>query len=62
MTNVEYKVDAQGILTIRVDLRVRHGRSSSGKTTIVASTNGNARLGGAYEGIAFGLNVYTKGE
>jgi hypothetical protein len=62
MTNVEYKVDAQGILTIRVDLRARNGRSSSGKTIIVASTNGNARLPAPHDGIAFGLNVYTKGE
>ncbi len=56
MKNVEFSVDGN-ILTIRVDLTKTFGPSSSGKTTIIASTEGNVAVGpGRDEKI--GLNVY----
>jgi hypothetical protein len=59
MLNV--KTDLKGtILTITVDLSKRHGPSASGKTTIIASTQGNQKVGGPADNISFGLNVYTK--
>lgn len=53
-------VDIKGdILTITVDLSRRLGRSASGKTTKIASTNGNQSLG--HKSLAvLGLNVYCK--
>lgn len=59
MTNVQYKLDGDK-LVITVNLSERHGPSASGKTQIVATTSGNAKLEGKFAGIAFGLNVYTK--
>lgn len=56
MKNVEMTLDGD-ILTIRVDLTQTFGPSSSGKTTIIASTEGNVSVGpGRDEKI--GLNVY----
>ncbi len=52
-------MDTQGdILTITVDLSQDHGPSKSGKTIIVASTEGNQRVYDREERI--GLNVYRK--
>lgn len=47
------------ILTIKIDLSQEFGRSSSGKTTIVASTEGNIGVPDNEE-IKIGLNVYKK--
>lgn len=59
MKNVEIKVDEKSQkLTIVVDLKQRHGLSSSQKTVTIASTEGNQKIG--VGDIAFGLNVYTK--
>lgn len=58
MKNIEIKVDGD-ILTIKVDLSQRFGLSSSGKSTIVASTEGNQSVPGK-EDIKIGLNIYTK--
>jgi len=56
MKNVELSLDGN-ILTIRVDLTQTFGPSSSRKTTISASTEGNVAVGpGRAEKI--GLNVY----
>lgn len=55
MKNVELKVEGD-ILTIRVDLSQEFGPSSSGKTIIVASTEGNVAIDGHEEKV--GLNVY----
>ena len=52
------KVDGD-ILTIAVDLSQRFGQSSSGKSTIIASTEGNQSVPGKEE-IKIGLNIYTK--
>ena len=58
MKNIEMKTEGN-ILTIQVDLSQRFGKSSSGKSTIVASTEGNQSVPGNEE-IKIGLNVYTK--
>ena len=58
MKNVEMNVDGN-ILTIKVDLSKEFGPSSSGKTIIIASTEGNVAIDG-YEGTKIGLNVYRK--
>jgi hypothetical protein len=57
MKNVELKLDGT-ILTISVDLSKEFGPSSSGKTTIIATTEGNVSIPGRDEKI--GLNVYKK--
>ncbi len=56
MKNVEWTVD-NNILTIRVDLTQTFGPSSSGKTTIIASTEGNVAVA-ADRDEKIGLNVY----
>ena len=45
MKNVNMKVEGTK-LTIEVDLEARHGRSASGKTTIIATTAGNVSVPG----------------
>jgi hypothetical protein len=57
MKNVDMKLDGN-ILTITVDLSKEFGPSSSGKTVIVASTEGNVAVPDRDEKV--GLNVYRK--
>lgn len=57
MKNVDLKVDGS-TLTITVDLSREFGPSSSGKTIIIASTEGNVTIPGREEKV--GLNVYRK--
>lgn len=57
MKNVEMTVEGN-ILTIKVDLDKEFGPSSSGKTIIVASTEGNVTVQDRDEKV--GLNVYRK--
>ncbi len=57
MKNVEMAVQGN-ILTIKVDLTKEFGPSSSGKTIIIASTEGNISIPDRNEKI--GLNVYRK--
>jgi len=57
MKNVEMKIDGN-ILTITVDLAKEFGPSASGKTTIIASTEGNVPVLDRDEKI--GLNIYKK--
>ena len=57
MKNVEMKIEGN-ILTIKVDLSKEYGPSSSGKTTIVATTEGNITVPERDEKV--GLNVYKK--
>jgi hypothetical protein len=59
MKNVEVSVKGN-ILTLTVDLTKTFGPSSSGKTTIVATSEGNADVP-EHDGVRFGLNVYKKG-
>jgi hypothetical protein len=58
MKNIVMKVE-DNILTIKVDLTKEFGPSSSGKTIIVASTEGNLDVEG-HEKTKIGLNVYKK--
>lgn len=55
MKNVEMTVSGT-ILTIKVDLSQDYGPSSSGKTIIIASTEGNVNVPEREEKI--GLNIY----
>lgn len=55
MKNVEIQVEGN-ILTLRVDLSKEFGPSTSGKTTIVASTEGNVSV--PDHEVKVGLNVY----
>jgi hypothetical protein len=57
MKNVEMAIEGT-MLTIRVDLSKEFGPSASGKTTIIASTEGNVTIPGREEKV--GLNVYRK--
>jgi hypothetical protein len=57
MKNVQMTVDGN-LLTITVDLSKEFGPSSSGKTIIIASTEGNVTIPEREEKI--GLNVYRK--
>ena len=58
MKNVKMSLEGD-ILTIRVDLSKDFGPSASGKTIIIASTEGNVVIPGR-EGAKVGLNVYKK--
>ncbi len=58
MKNVDMKLEGN-ILTIKVDLMKEFGPSSSGKTIIIASTEGNQSVEGK-EDVKVGLNVYRK--
>mgnify|MGYP000946281765 CR=1 FL=1 len=58
MKNIEMSLNGD-ILTIKVDVSKTFGKSSSGKSTIIASNEGNVSIPGRDE-IKIGLNVYTK--
>ena len=55
MKNVEMKIEGN-ILTIQVDLTKEFGPSSSGKTIIIASTEGNVSIPGNVAA-KIGLNI-----
>jgi len=60
MFNVQHKVTGTK-LVIEVDLTKERGVSTSGKTIIVASTEGNAKVAEwPKDEMQFGLNVYKK--
>lgn len=59
MRNVSMKVEGK-ILKIEVDLSARLGPSKSGKTTIVGSSDGIAKVEARGVGVfGIGLNVFT---
>ncbi len=58
MKNIDMKLEGN-ILTIKVDVTKDFGPSSSGKTIIIASTEGNQAVEGK-EDVKVGLNVYKK--
>ena|SRR3989338_10317491 len=58
MKNIDMQVQGD-ILTIKVDLKKEFGPSASGKTTIIASTEGNITVP-EHESIKIGINVYKK--
>jgi len=55
MKNVEMKMEGKK-LVITVDTSQDFGMSKSGKSTIIASTEGNQSV----NGVTVGLNVYKK--
>ena len=57
MKNVQMAVEGN-ILTIKIDLSKEFGPSSSGKTIIIASTEGSISVPDREEKV--GLNVYRK--
>lgn len=57
--NAAYSIDEKGIMTLKIDLNIRLGPSASGKTVIIATSEGNHTVEGG-EGAVIGLNVYTK--
>lgn len=58
MKNVDMKLEGN-ILTITVDITKEFGMSSSGKSLIIASTEGNVSIPERDE-IKIGLNIYRK--
>ena len=60
MRNIEMKIE-QGKLMITVDLTKELGPSASGKSVIIATTEGNVDVPGA-PNVKIGLNVYHKKE
>jgi hypothetical protein len=56
MKNIDMKVEGT-TLTITVDLSKDYGDSKSGRTKIIATTSGNAKVTGD---IMMGVNVYKK--
>ena len=60
MKNIELKVE-HGKLVITVDLSQELGPSASGKSVMIATTEGNVDVLGAPE-VKMGLNVYRKKE
>lgn len=58
MKNIEITVEGNN-LVIKIDLTKSFGRSSSGKSEIIASTEGNVGIEGKPK-MFIGLNVYKK--
>jgi uncharacterized OB-fold protein len=58
MKNVEMKLEGD-ILTIKVDITKEFGPSASGKTIIIASTEGNISIP-EKDSVKIGMNVYRK--
>ena len=63
--SLEYFVDDAGMLTIKIDTSKDIGPSASGKTTLIASSSGNAKIniGNEINGdreAFLGLNLYFK--
>ena len=59
--NIDMEIDQKKqILTIKIDLSKDFGDSKSGKSTIIATTEGNVSLSGGFEDVMIGLNVYRE--
>lgn len=58
MKNCDMKLNGN-ILTITVDISKDYGKSASGKSIIIASTEGNVSVPEKEE-IKIGLNIYKK--
>lgn len=58
MKNCDMKVTGN-VLTITVDISKDFGKSSSGKSVIIASTEGNVTIPET-DDIKIGLNIYKK--
>jgi len=58
MKNIEMQVE-KNILTLKIDLTKEFGPSASGKTILIATTEGNVSIPEA-EDKKIGVNVYRK--
>jgi ABC-type polar amino acid transport system ATPase subunit len=58
MKNIDMIVEEQ-LLIIKIDLSKSFGPSASGKTTIIASTEGNQPIDSPHKAV-IGLNVYKR--
>lgn len=59
MKNVKASIKGT-VLTLEIDLATRHGVSGSGKSEVIATTEGNQALEDPrFKDVKFGLNVYT---
>lgn len=58
MKNIEVKVNKNQML-ITVDLSIELGISRSGKSTMIATTEGNTKVPG-HEDVTIGLNVFKR--
>ena len=59
MKNVDFKTDGSK-LVITIDTSKEFGKSKTGKTTIIASTEGNQPIAVGSKVVTLGLNVYRK--
>ena len=57
---IQYKCDDEGLLTIEIDTSKELGPSASGKTTLIASSSGNAKINIGDREVFLGLNLYYK--
>lgn len=57
MKNVELKIEKKKLI-VEIDLSKEFGPSESGKTVIIASTEGSQKIG--HEDFVLGLNLYKK--
>lgn len=58
MKNMKCEIQGKN-LVITVDLTQKLGKSKSGKTDLVATSEGNISVAGAPEGFKLGLNAYV---
>ena len=59
--NIDMDIDQKKqILTIKIDLSKEFGDSKSGKSTIIATTEGNVSLPDGFDDVMIGLNVYRE--
>ena len=58
--SLEYFVDEAGIMTIKIDTSKDIGPSASGKTTLIASSSGYAKIEIGDREVFLGLNLYYK--
>lgn len=59
MKNIKMEI-ADDKMTIEVDLTKDFGKSKSGKTTIIASSEGNQPISNGDDVVYLGLNIYKK--
>ena len=58
MLNTTMSIENKKTLVIKVDLSEEHGRSKSGKTISIASTQGASNAPKPHENIKVNLNIY----
>ena len=58
--SLEYFVEEDGIMTIKIDTSKDIGPSASGKTTLIASSSRKAKISIRDREVFLGLNLYYK--